>query len=184
MNRLVSQWWDRLRIQHKMWVVLLLLCVPLVAGLSTHLYLVQQLLILQEQRQDVILAHEQVNLLRRLAVDIEDGFRGFLLTQSPAFLAPLTEAESKIDQTLKDAKRTLAAVSGSADVLTPIEHQLRDILRSKNELIAEVQSGNAKHALEYVQSGEGLRLSDRFRQQLRTIEDGLEDQRESFNEQG
>jgi signal transduction histidine kinase/CHASE3 domain sensor protein len=184
MNEPSPTWWSRLRIQHKVWAVLLLLCVPLIAGLSTHLYLVQQLLNLQEQRQDVILAHEQVNLLRRLAVDIEDGFRGFLLTQSPAFLSPLTEAESKIDQTVKDAKRTLAAVSGSADVLTPIEHQLRDIVRSKNELIAEVQSGNAKHALEYVQSGEGLRLSDRFRQELRTIEDRLEDQRESFNEQG
>jgi signal transduction histidine kinase/CHASE3 domain sensor protein len=184
MNEPSPTWWSRLRIQHKVWAVLLLLCVPLIVGLSTHLYLVQQLLNLQEQRQDVILAHEQVNLLRRLAVDIEDGFRGFLLTQSPAFLAPLTEAESKIDQTLKDAKRTLAAVSGSPDVLTPIEHQLRDILRSKNELIAEVQSGNAKHALAYVQSGEGLRLSDRFRQELRTIEDRLEDQRESFNEQG
>ena len=44
--------------------------------------------------------------------------------------------------------------------------------------------GNAKHALAYVRSGEGLRLSDRFRQELRTIEDRLEHQRESFNEQG
>ena len=104
MNEPSPTWWSRLRIQHKVWAVLLLLCVPLIAGLSIHLYLVQQLLNLQEQRQDVILAHEQVNLLRRLAVDIEDGFRGFLLTQSPAFLAPLTEAESKIDQTSERCK--------------------------------------------------------------------------------
>ena len=98
MQEKAAEWWSRLRIQHKVWAVLLLLCVPLIAGLSTHLYLVQQLLTLQQQRQDLILAHEQVNLLRRLAVDIEDGFRGYLLTQQPAFLAPLTEAESKIDQ--------------------------------------------------------------------------------------
>jgi signal transduction histidine kinase/CHASE3 domain sensor protein len=163
--------------------VLLLLCVPLTAGLSTHLYLVQQLLTLQQKRQDLILAHEQVNLLRRLAVDIEDGFRGYLLTQHPAFLSPLTEAESKIDQTLKDAKSALAAASHSVDVLTPIERQLKDFLRSKNELIAEVQRGDAEHALAYVRSGEGLRMSDRFRQELRTIEDGLEKQREAFNEQ-
>src|ERR1043165_856164 len=124
-------WWSRLRIQHKVWAVLLLLCVPLIAGLSTHLYLVQQLLNLQEQRQHLILAHEQVNLLRRLAVDIEDGFRGYLLTQHPAFLAPLTEAESKIDQTLKGAKEALAAASHSVEVLTPIEEQLKEFLRSK-----------------------------------------------------
>ena len=78
MDEPAPTWWSRLRIQHKVWAVLLLLCIPLIAGLSTHLYLVQQLLTLQEQRQDLILAHEQVNLLRRLAVDIEDGFRGYL----------------------------------------------------------------------------------------------------------
>ena len=183
MSEPAPTWWSQLRIQHKVWAVLLLLCVPLIAGLSTHLYLVQQLLSLQEQRQDLILAHEQVNLLRRLAVDIEDGFRGYLLTQQPAFLAPLTEAESKIDQALADAKRTLAAATGSADMLTPIERQLKDFLRSKHELIAEVQRGDAENALAYVRSGEGLRMSDRFRQELRSIEDRLEDRREAFNEQ-
>jgi signal transduction histidine kinase/CHASE3 domain sensor protein len=183
MNEPAPTWWSRLRIQHKVWAVLLLLCFPLIAGLSTHLYLVQQLLTLQEKRQDLILAHEQVNLLRRLAVDIEDGFRGYLLTQHQAFLSPLTEAEAKIDQTLKDAKGALAAASHSVEVLTPIEQQLKDFLRSKNELIAKVQRGDAEHALAYVRSGEGLRMSDRFRQELRTIEDGLEDQREAFNEQ-
>jgi signal transduction histidine kinase/CHASE3 domain sensor protein len=184
MQEKAADWWSRLRIQHKVWAVLLLLCVPLIAGLSAHLYLVQQLLILQEKRQDLILAHEQVNLLRRLAVDIEDGFRGYLLTQQPAFLAPLTEAESKIDQALEDAKRTLAAASGSTDILSSIEQQLKSFLRSKHELIAEVQRGEAENALAYVRSGEGLRMSDRFRQELRSIEDHLEHRRELFNEEG
>lgn len=183
MSEPAPTWWSRLRIQHKVWAVLLLLCVPLIAGLSTHLYLVKQLLTLQEQRQDLILAHEQVNLLRRLAVDIEDAFRGFLLTQQPAFLTPLIEAESKIDQALEDAKRTLAAASDSGELLTPIERQLKDFLRSKTQLIAEVQRGEAENALAYVRSGEGLRMSDRFRQELRAIEDHLEDRRELFNEQ-
>ena len=184
MNEPSPTWWSRLRIQHKVWAVLLLLCVPLIAGISTHLYLIQHLLTLQEQRQDLILAHEQVNLLRRLAVDIEDGFRGYLLTQQLAFLAPLVEAESRIDKALEDAKRTLATASGSAEVLIPIERQLKDFIRSKHELIARVQRGDAEHALAYVRSGEGLRLSDHFRGELRAIEDRLEHQRESFNEQG
>ena len=182
MGHKTADWWSRLRIQHKVWAVLLLICVPLIAGLSTHLYLVQQLLTLQEQRQDLILAHEQVNLLRRLAVDIEDGFRGYLLTQQPEFLAPLTEAELKIDHALEDAKRTLAAASGSIDMLAPIEQQLKEFLRSKHVLIAEVQRGNAENALAYVRSGEGLRVSDRFRRELRSIEDHLEQRREWFNE--
>ena len=182
MRHKAADWWSQLRIQHKVWAVLLILCVPLITGLSTHLYLVEQLLTVQEQRHDLILAHEQVHLLRRLAIDIEDGFRGYLLTQQPAFLTPLTHAEAKIDQALQDAKRLLAAATGSAEMLMPIEQQLKELSASKHDLIAQVEQGNAATALAYVRSGEGLRLSDDFRHKLRLVEDRLEQRRERFNE--
>src|SRR5688572_30724118 len=98
MDRWAVQWGDQLRIQHKVWVMLLLLCMPLSAGIGIHLYVVQQLLALQQQKHDLMLADEQVHALGRLAVDIEDGFRGYALTQQPAFLAPLVEAEAKLNQ--------------------------------------------------------------------------------------
>ena len=44
MGRWAAQWWEQFRIPHKVWTVLLLLCVPLIGGLATHLYFVQQLL--------------------------------------------------------------------------------------------------------------------------------------------
>jgi hypothetical protein len=78
MARWAAQWWEQLRIQHKVWTVLLLLCVPLIGGLATHLYIVQQLLSTQQQKHDLVLAREHVEVLRRLTVDIEDGFRGYV----------------------------------------------------------------------------------------------------------
>ena len=183
MDRWAAQWGDRLRIQHKVWVVLLLLCVPLSTGIAIHLYVVQQLLALQQQRQELMVADEQVHVLGRLAIDIEDGFRGYVLTQQPAFLAPLAEAEAKLDQALSDATKSLAKLSGSPNHLAPIEQQLKALLRSKHELIADIQKGPADKALAYVQSGEGLRLSDLLREDVRTVEDRLERQRNSLNEQ-
>ena len=182
MNRWAAEWGGQLRIQHKVWVVLLLLCVPLSAGIAIHLYVVQQLLALQEQRQELMLAEEQIQVLGRLAIDIEDGFRGYVLTQEPAFLAPLDEAESKLDQALSDATKSLAKLSGSPNHLAPIEQQLKGLLRSKHELIADIQKGPANKALAYVLSGEGLRLSDLLREDVRTVEDRLEGQRNSLNE--
>ena len=177
------QWLNQLRIQHKVWVMLLLLCVPLSAGIAIHLYVVQQLLALQQQKQDLMVADEQVHLLGRLAVDIEDGFRGYVLTQQPAFLAPLVEAEKKLNQALSDASTSLAKLSGSPNQLASIERQLKNLLRSKQQLIADIQKGLGDQTLAYVRSGEGLRLSDLFRADLRTVEDRLMRQRTSLNEQ-
>ncbi|MBI3355171.1 MAG: CHASE3 domain-containing protein [Nitrospirae bacterium] len=183
MNRWVAQWGNRLRIQHKVWVALLSLCVPLSAGIVLHLYVVQQLLVLQQQRQELMLADEQVHLLGRLAIDIEDGFRGYVLSQQPVFLTPLAEAEAKLGQALSNATKLLARLPGSPIRLGPIEQQLKDLLQTKHELIADIQQGPAEKALAYVRSGEGLRLSDILRKDLRTIEDRLERQRNSLNEQ-
>lgn len=181
MNGWAAQWWNRLRIQHKVWAVLLLLCVPLGAGLATHLYVVQQLLMLQQQRHELVLAHEQVHVLRRLAIDIEDGFRGYLLTQQPAFLVPMTDAVAKIEQALSSSAASLAKLPDPSNSLGPVERQLKDLLRSKHELIADIQRGDAEKALAYVRSGEGLQLSDRLRQELRVIEDRLEQERDRLN---
>ncbi len=182
-DRWVTRWVDRLRIQHKVWAALLLLCVPLSVGIALHLYVVQQLLVLQQQRQEVMLAEEQLHLLGRLAVDIEDGFRGYVLTQSPAFLAPLADAEARLDQALSKATTSLARLPGASNGLGRIEQQLKVLLRSKLDLIADIRNGLADKALAYVRSGEGLRLSDLLLQDLRTLEDRLERERNSLHAQ-
>src|ERR1041385_953283 len=115
-----------------------------------------QLLALQQQKQDLMVADEQVHLLGRLAVDIEDGFRGYVLTQQPAFLAPLVEAETKLNQALSDASTSLAKLSGSPNQLASIERQLKNLLRSKQQLIADIHKGLGDQTLAYVRSGEGL----------------------------
>jgi signal transduction histidine kinase/CHASE3 domain sensor protein len=181
MNRWATQWWEQLRIQHKVWAVLLLLCLPLVGGLAIHLYFVEQLLVVQQQRQELVLASEQVHSLSRLAIDIEDSFRGYVLTEQPAFLAPLMNADAKIGPALASAAKLLAKLPGPQDEFGPIERQLKDLLRSKQELIADIQRGDAAKALAYIRSGEGLRLSDRLRQDLRFIEDLLDHQRVLYN---
>lgn len=181
MTRRVAEWWRQLRIQHKLWAVLLLLCVPLIGGLAGHLYVVQHLLELQQQRHELILAHEQVHRLRRLAIDIEDGFRGYVLTRQDSFLTPLKEAEVKIDSVMTDASALLARVSDGRENLESLEGQVKELLQSKHELIADIERGNLAGVLSYVESGEGLRLSDSIRRDLRRVEDRLEQQRESLD---
>src|SRR5512147_1048728 len=143
MNRWAAQWWDNLSIQRKVWAVLLLLCVPLVGGLATHLYLVQQLLAVQQQRQELVLAHDQVQVLRRLAVDIEDAFRGYVLTEQSAFLAPLNDAEARLDESFANTGKALANLPRPTISLVQIERRVKNLLRSKRDLIADIEQGTA-----------------------------------------
>jgi len=178
-----GRWWDHLRVQQKDWIVVLLLCVPLIAAISVHITVIQQLRSIQQQHHQVLLARDQIHILKRLAVDIEDSFRGYLLSEQDAFLDPLMEAESKLGPTLI---QTLALVEGLPDLSTKIRHatdKLYALLESKRALIQKVHDGRAGEALQYVRSGKGLALSNALRKEYRAIEDRLTAQLQSFTAQ-
>ncbi|MBI5776319.1 MAG: CHASE3 domain-containing protein [Nitrospirae bacterium] len=174
MRQLASTWWNQLRVQQKVWVILLGLFIPLVCALAVHVSLVDHLLTVQQQRRDTILAREQVQILRRLGVDVEDAFRGYLLTKQDAFLKPLDEAELKLKPRMS---RMLALVHNMPDLAVDMQHatsQLESLLQSKRTLIQQYRAGHEAAVLRYVRSGEGLRMSDAVRDELRVIENRLE----------
>ncbi len=168
--------WDRLGIQRKVWVVLLVVVIPMVAILSIHATLIRSLLTTQQTRHHALLAREQTQELRRIAIDIEDAFRGYLLTENHAFLAPLRDADWRLKDSLARAEGLLATIPGVPGNLTGIGGRIVELLGSKHRLLEQVERGGREDVLRYVQSGEGLRLSDQVRSELREIEDRLDRQ--------
>ncbi len=166
-------WWGDLRVQHKVWAILLLLLIPLLSAMTAHLYLIQQLLTIERQRHQAILAREQTHILRRLSIDIEDAFRGYLLTRQSAFLAPLEEAATKLQPAIDRMTELAQKVPGLQDDIQGIEHRLKELLSSKQMLLQQFQSGEEELVLRYVRSGQGLSFSDTLRHDLRAIEDRL-----------
>ena len=174
MDKAQQRWWDGLSIQKKVWAVLLLVIVPMIGALASHIWLVNQLLATQQIRHDSILAREQTQVLRRLTVDIEDAFRGYLLTRNRAFLTPMTDAEQKLDGAVAEAIARLRRVPQVSADLTAVGARLRELLASKHVLLARIERGETSEVLKYVSSGEGLALSDHLRTELRLSEDRLE----------
>src|SRR2546422_5979069 len=160
MIRLAAAWWDHLRVQQKVWAILLGVFVPLVAALAVHVSLINHLLIVQQQHDQTVSVRQQILILRRLAADIEDAFRGYLLTRQDWFLKPLEEAETKLNPTVARAM----AVAGptpdlSADVQN-VSERLNEFLEDNKALIRQFPAGNEKEGLGYCRSGESLALSD------------------------
>jgi signal transduction histidine kinase/CHASE3 domain sensor protein len=168
-------WWSRLQVRQKLWTILIVCFLPVLAALAVHLAFVNHLLALQEKRHQVQLAREQTEVLRRLAVDAEDAFRGYLITQQPTFLTPLEEARTNLQPVLD---RTIMLVehvgSLESEDVRRVGRQLRDLIESKQTLIERIRQGYLAEVTAYVRSGQGLTLSDRVRQDLRNMEDHLD----------
>ncbi|MBI3806501.1 MAG: CHASE3 domain-containing protein [Nitrospirae bacterium] len=183
-DRWLAGRWGRLRLRQKVSAILLLVFVPLIAALSFQVSLINHLLATQQQHRQAVQTRYQILLLRRFAVDIEDAFRGYLLTGQEAFLKPLQEAQPKLKPTVAEA---LALVAGRPDLESDIRRvgeQLNDLMESKQALIRQVHAGHAAEVLRYVRSGEGLALSTRVRTELRDIEDRLYQRMQSLEVNG
>jgi signal transduction histidine kinase/CHASE3 domain sensor protein len=170
----MQSWWNRLRVQQKVWAILLVVFVPVVLAFALHVELINTLLTLQRQSDQIATARQQILILRRLAVDIEDAFRGYLLTQQKQFLGPLLEAEPKILPTSTKAMEMVTGIPGMAADIRSVSERLEELLRSKHTLINQVQAGGLRDVLQYVRSGKGMALSDAVRDDLRVLEDRLE----------
>jgi signal transduction histidine kinase/CHASE3 domain sensor protein len=173
--------WKLLSIQRKVWTILFVVFVPLTSALVVHVYLLDRLHLLQQQHQQNMLAREQVRVLRRLAVDIEDAFRGYLLTHQDKFLKPLLDAEPQVQPTMDRITNLLAGAPELSRNVQSASDRLRQLLVSKHALIGEIQAGHARDVLEYVRSGQGIALSDAVRDQFRLIEDTMDLRTKSFD---
>ncbi len=166
-------WWSRLRLQRKVWAILLLAFLPLVLTLAVHVRLINQLRTVQQEHQQTVLARYQILLLRRLAINIEDGFRGYLLTEQDEFLKPLEEAGPTLNPAVAKALELVGTDSGLEGEIRLAHRHLNDLLESKQALIRQVKDDHAAEVLRYVRSRKGLALSETVLNDLRTIEDEL-----------
>jgi signal transduction histidine kinase/CHASE3 domain sensor protein len=173
-------WWDRLRVQQKVWSILLVVLVPLFLALAVQVSLINHLLEIQQEHRQTVSARQQILILRRLAVDIEDAFRGYLLVPRDAFLKPLAEAEPKIRPTVDRAIALAGSIPGLAGDIRIVDERLRTLLESKQALIGQVRAGDMEQVLDYVRSGQGLAISDALRADLRKMEDYLDQRAQSF----
>ncbi|MGH7255966.1 MAG: CHASE3 domain-containing protein, partial [Nitrospirales bacterium] len=172
--------WDRLRVQPKVWIILLVVFLPLVAALLLHVTLIDRLQGVQGDLHHTVLVREQLHVLSRIAVDIEDAFRGYVLTQQEKFLVPLEEAESRLPQASRRAMELAAGLPGLPGEIQGIVTELKALLASKHDLIRKIQAGHLEGVASYVESGRGIELSYALRQHLRNLERRLDDRVREF----
>lgn len=102
----------------------------------------------------------------RLIVDLETGFRGFVLTLQPKFLNPYHAAKQRVLQ----VGRTLAQMvehdkEQHAEILNA-QDLVQTLMEDKDRLIEQAKLGHSDQALQYIESGAGRRLMLSIREQI------------------
>lgn len=168
------EWWRRLLVQRKVETVLLCLLTPLLCTLTFDLFLISNQLSNQTSRHNIVLVRERVGNLVRLAIDIEDSFRGYLLTRRPQFMATVHGAEAQLATEIDRTSALLEARAIRQYDFAQVEQELREFLSSKQALIRMVDQGRFDDVMDYVRSGEGVQRADGLRTRFRGLEDQLD----------
>ncbi|BFU94540.1 MAG: conserved protein of unknown function [Nitrospira sp.] len=110
----------------------------------------------QELRNAIMV---QVLQLRRLATDIDSGFRGYALMRQSVFLVPVVAAEAEIPRALDrltELTGTTPALQGSVQVLM---RRLDELIETKRQLTFKIGSGHEQEVLNYLRGGDGVALA-------------------------
>ena len=163
--------WLELGLRQKVAVILLVVLAPLLAALIIHVALIDHLHSLQEQHHYLVLTREQLHVLERVALDVENAFRGYALSREDRFLEPLKEANARLQPALDRMEDLASRTSIFSNETAAIHQRLHGFFKAKQELIERLQSRYPDEVLKYVRSKQEIEASEALKAELRLLED-------------
>jgi len=157
----VARLFNNLPILHKL---LLISTIPLVSLIlaSILIYVRVQIISQDEERlNNTYLMREATSQYMKLMVDMETGFRGYVLTEDVLDLKPYQEALKNLRGIETNLEERLSA--DQLKKLKDAEVIVGRFVAEKEELVRDFQSGKKALALQYVKEGRGRALMSDFR---------------------
>jgi len=102
----------------------------------------------------------------RLIVDLETGFRGFVLTLQPQFLKPYHAAKQRV---LQVGHVLAQMVEGDAEQHAEIlktQSLVQTLLEHKDRMIEQAKQGHSEQALQYIEAGTGRKIMLTIREEI------------------
>ncbi|WP_447969383.1 ATP-binding protein [Nitrospira sp. M1] len=112
----------------------------------------------------------------RLIVDLETGFRGYVLTQDPKFLKPYLAAKNRVLLVGQSLAQMVEHHTTQHAHILHAQEMVQQLMNDKDEFIEEVKNEHSPDAVHYVESGKGLTLMLGIREIIANFD------RQEFNE--
>lgn len=143
--------------------------VPILAVLILSLvtYKSVQTFSLDEDRLNDVYHVQQASAeFMRLVVDLETGFRGFILTQGPQFLQPYQAAKQRVLQLGNSLKQMVQDVESQRRLIESVQARVVQLMTDKDRLIERVKEGHTEEALNYIETEKGRLLMLAIREEM------------------
>lgn len=129
----------------------------------------------EEQLNVLYLTQKRAAEYMRLVVDMETGFRGYVMTQQTRYLYPYRSAQESILIVGQSLLQNVYDSEPQRKIVLNVQRLVGQLLKEKEELIEEVKAGHVGMATRYVEEGRGRAIMVTVREEMAQF-DHLEQQ--------
>ncbi|MEJ2230297.1 MAG: CHASE3 domain-containing protein [Nitrospirales bacterium] len=143
--------------------------VPLLAVLILSLVTyksVQTFSLDEDHLNDVYHVQSASSEYMRLVVDLETGFRGYVLTQQPQFLHPYLAAKQRVMALGNSLKQMVLRVESQRLLIESVQIMVEKLMNDKDRLIERIKAGHPQEATDYIESEKGRLLMLAIREEM------------------
>ncbi len=102
----------------------------------------------------------------RLVVDLETGFRGYVLTQQAQFLQPYQAAKQRVFSLGASLRQMVKNDESQRQLIESVQANVEHLMLDKDELIERVKVGDPEAALKYIETEQGRLLMLAIREEM------------------
>ena len=120
----------------------------------------------EDHLNDVYHVQSASSEFMRLVVDLETGFRGYVLTQQPQFLQPYQAAKQRVVTLGNFLRHMVEDDRSQQELIESVQTNLERLMRDKDHLIERVKVGHSDEAFQYIETEKGRLLMLAIREDM------------------
>lgn len=158
---------QRLAVHQKVILILVITVLPALGVLVLYVTTIGRLQAVEHEVNRFFELQLQTEHIFEQIVDVQYGFRGFVLTKNENFLTPYYAAEESLAPAIHRLKEMVADDEDHLRRIADVEVRIRLLLQQKRRLIDNVRLGETKPVRAYIESGKGQEAMNQIRTALR-----------------
>ncbi len=166
---MLTEFFHHSTVHRKVILILAVMVLPVLGLMGLYVTTIRQLPAVEREVDRFFEVQVQTQQILEQIVDVQYGFRGFVLTRDEKFLGPYYAAAESLDPAIHRLKELVGDHAEELVHLAEVETRIRALLQQKRLLIDDVRLGEMKPVRNYIESGEGQAALDQIRADLKTL---------------